>query len=188
MSSKVLLSLWEVLVPERAMDKLTNLRPFVRLCQLIGFIPFRMEVDSETKKFQRFSFSFRHPLTWWFIITKLSNCVSFCIGVYISISIFSKLNAEWSSKKGICFISSSMFQCLVIVIIQLALVRCSYLRKAIELIVRAEGTFKSVSKMAEHKNTVTQRTFFGLLFIFSKVKPVANWANLFQLILFQHNI
>ena len=174
MSSKVLLSLWEVLVPERAMDKLTNLRPFVWFCQLIGFIPFRMELDSETKKFQRFSFSLRHPLTWWFTITKLSNCVFICIAVYTSISSFSKLNAEWSSKKGICFISMLIFYVLVIVIIQLALVRCSHLRKAIELIVRAEGTFKSVSKMADRKNTVTQRTFFGVLIIFSQVKPVVN--------------
>ena len=156
------------------MDKLTNLRPFVWFCQLIGFIPFRMEVDSETKKFQRFSFSFRHPLTWWFSITKLSNCVFICIAVYTKISGFSKLNYEWSSKNGICFMSMLIFHYLFIITIQLALVRCSHLRKAIELIVRAEGTFKSVSKMAGRKNTVTQRTFFGVLIIFIQVKPVVN--------------
>ena len=156
------------------MDKLTNLRPFVWFCQLIGFIPFRMEMDSETKKFKRFSFSFRHPFTWWFFITKFICFVSFCMMFSISQKFFSQLNAEWGSKKGICFMTTIIFLCLINVVMQLGMFRCSRLGKAIELIVRAEETFKSVSKMADRKNTVTQRTFFGLLFIFSKVKPVAN--------------
>ena len=156
------------------MDKLTNLRPFVRLCQLSGFIPFRMEVDSETKKFQQFSFSFHHPLTWWFFIIKFIIFVSFYMLFSISQKFFPQLNAEWGSKISICFVSMIIFQYLIIVVMQLSMFRCSRLRKAIELIVKAKQTLNSVSKMAEHKNTVTRRTFFGLLLIFILVKPVVN--------------
>ena len=170
------------------MDKLTNLRPFVRFCQLSGFIPFRMEMDSETKKFQRFSFSFHHPLTWWFFIMKFIIFVSFCMMFPISQKHFLQLNAEWGSKISNCFVSMIIFESLVLVMFQLTLIRYSHLRKAVELIVKAERTFKSVSNMVEHKNTVTQRTFFGLLFIFIQVKPVENWANFFQLILFYYYV
>ncbi len=45
-----------------------QLRPFVFLCQFSGFTPFRMLFHPETKRFQRFVFSCRHPLTCWFIL------------------------------------------------------------------------------------------------------------------------
>ena len=156
------------------MDKLTNLRPFVWFCQLIGFIPFRMEVDSETKKFQRFSFSFRHPLMLWFAVSRILIFVSFFITFYVVILYFPLFNSEWSSRKGFSYITVMIFQSVVSLMIQLTLIRCSRLRKAVELIVKADGTLKSISNMVEHKNTVTQRTFFGLLLIFIKVKPVEN--------------
>ncbi len=43
-----------------------NLHLLVRWCQLIGLSPFRMEKHPETGRFQRFSFSWKNPLTaWW---------------------------------------------------------------------------------------------------------------------------
>lgn len=48
------------------MSELVALRPFVRLCQISGLFPFRLESDSETKHFKRFVFSFFHPLTFWY--------------------------------------------------------------------------------------------------------------------------
>ena len=44
-----------------------QLRPFVFFCQFCGFTPFRMLLHPETKRFQRFIFSWSHPLTCWFI-------------------------------------------------------------------------------------------------------------------------
>ena len=38
---------------------------------LVGFLPFRMELDSATGKFRRFAFSLTHPWTWWLIISFL---------------------------------------------------------------------------------------------------------------------
>lgn len=44
-----------------------QLRPFVFFCQLCGFTPFRMHFHQESKRFQRFIFTWCHPLTCWFI-------------------------------------------------------------------------------------------------------------------------
>ena len=43
----------------------------VRWCQLIGLVPFRMERDAESGRFLRFSFSWRHPLTYWWLTCKI---------------------------------------------------------------------------------------------------------------------
>lgn len=44
-----------------------QLRPFVWFCQFFGIIPFFMVTDdSPAKTFNKFSFSLRHPITWWF--------------------------------------------------------------------------------------------------------------------------
>lgn len=50
------------------MSPLEQLGPFVSLCQACGFMPYTIEYDSTNKKFLRFRFSFRHLITWWFII------------------------------------------------------------------------------------------------------------------------
>ena len=39
----------------------------LKWCQLIGLAPFRMERDAESGRFLRFRFSWRHPLTYWWL-------------------------------------------------------------------------------------------------------------------------
>lgn len=59
---------------------LETLRPFFRLCQLSGFIPYRMEFVGETggsNKTCRFSFSFKYPITWWYIFLCLAHLGGF---------------------------------------------------------------------------------------------------------------
>ncbi len=48
-----------------------NLDWLVRWCQLIGLSPFRMERHPESGRFQRFAFSWRHPLTCWWLLLKV---------------------------------------------------------------------------------------------------------------------
>ena len=47
-----------------------HLHWLVRWCQVIGLSPFRMEKDPQTGRFQRFAFSWRHPLAWWWLALK----------------------------------------------------------------------------------------------------------------------
>ena len=61
------------------MSALEQMRPFFRLCQCVGFFPFRMEIDKRTKKFQQFSFSWRYPITWWFVTLILAQFFMFFV-------------------------------------------------------------------------------------------------------------
>ena len=57
------------------MSSLDNYRSFFRLCQFAGFLPFRMEINETTNQFQRFSFSWRYPITWWYSISSIASIV-----------------------------------------------------------------------------------------------------------------
>lgn len=45
----------------------------VRWCQWMGLSPFRMERDAETGKFLGFRFTWTHPLTVWWLASKVLN-------------------------------------------------------------------------------------------------------------------
>ena len=57
------------------MSALEEMRPFFRFCQFFGYLPFRMEIDKETRRFQRFSFSWRNPITWWWVAFSLIQLI-----------------------------------------------------------------------------------------------------------------
>ena len=149
------------------MEELTNLRPFVWFCQFSGFIPFRMEIDPETKKFQRFSFSFRHPLTWWFAFVKIMGLGVLYSDFYVIQSLLSKAddNLQW-----ICSLCQEIFQVAIVVVVQLVLLRVFHLIKAIEWARKADETWASAANMAVHTDNVIYRTFAGIFFTLCAVK------------------
>ena len=141
-----------------AMEELTNLRPFVWFCQFSGFIPFRMEIDPETKKFQRFSFSFRHPLTWWFAFLKILTWLSLC---YVIVSWAREMSrAKQLSLEHICSMSLGIFHLLAMITVQFTLLHCSSLAKAIASIKKADESYEC---NLLHEDTVIRRTSIGFL-------------------------
>jgi len=65
----------------------------VRWCQLIGLVPFRMERDAESGRFLSFSFSWRHPLTYWWLSSKI---------LYV-VALYFNMKSVWEGK----FVSST---------------------------------------------------------------------------------
>ncbi len=63
-----------------------SLHLLVRWCQLIGLSPFRMERHPSTGRFRRFAFSWRHPLTCWWLY----------LNVLVSGLLFYVLRNQWS--------------------------------------------------------------------------------------------
>lgn len=57
----------------------------VRWCQLIGASPFRMERNPETGRFLRFSFSWSHPLTYWWLANKICYAAALSVNAFKSI-------------------------------------------------------------------------------------------------------
>ena len=152
------------------MENLQHLRPFVWFCHLSGFIPFRMRIDPETK-FQRFTFSFRHPLTWWFFVSK----IIFLVFLYVFLNsmlptLLLTLNAKEISLRALSFQSQVIFQIGILTTIQCIVLRCSHLRKAIELIQKADETLKSLPHTVVQKDTVIRRTLIGVVASITLVK------------------
>ena len=68
------------------MSFMQELGPFVRLCQFTGLISFRMILDAETGRFQSFAFSWRQPITWFFIILFFSyiGTITLCVSIFFA--------------------------------------------------------------------------------------------------------
>ena len=146
--------------------------PFVRLCQLSGFIPFRMEIDPLTKTFRRFNFSLCHPLTWWFVGVKMACSTSFVFSAQLVQSLLLEIQADEAYRLKICLCCQEIFEMTCLTLIQLSLFRCSHLRKAAELIRKADETLQCVSNAALQRDTVTRRIIVGVLFTLCQVKSI----------------
>ncbi|XP_046447321.1 uncharacterized protein LOC124196350 [Daphnia pulex] len=68
------------------MSVFEQLRPFVSLCQACGMIPFTIEQNQITNKFEKFTFSFRHLTTWWFFLVMVMETVVMGVMGYVSLT------------------------------------------------------------------------------------------------------
>lgn len=97
---------------------MNQLRPFLRICQFVGMIPFRLEIDPETDEFLRFSFSFKYPITWWYILLTVLDLCSFCISAISSRSVkifIEQSNAVFTSTSSLLDVISTLMTFTLIV-------------------------------------------------------------------------
>lgn len=76
------------------MSVFERLRPFVSLCHACGFFPYAIENNSNTKNFERFTFSFKNLTTWWFFLISISQLAFFIGLVYLFWKQVVKFNEE----------------------------------------------------------------------------------------------
>lgn len=57
------------------MSPIEELGPFVSFFQACGLIPYTMEYGLTTRKFVKFSFSFKNVTTWWFLLVIVSQTI-----------------------------------------------------------------------------------------------------------------
>ena len=152
------------------MEGLATLGPFVRLCQLSGFFPFRMELDAETGRFLGLrQFSWRHPLTWWFLTVKLVTLSFVVPWVGMVRSLLSKTDQEMLLKA--CLSCQEIFAMVVSVMIFLTPLGFSRLGRAVDLIRKADDCLLSVPEAVRGGDTVILRTCTGFLATLGAVKP-----------------
>lgn len=166
------LSSKSVLVSTRdEMEGLAKLTSFVRYCQLCGFSPFRIQIDPQTRKFQQFTYSFRHPVTWWFFLVKIIFLGGLAAIFYSvkSASILSE-NKEEATHFDLLNISVVLFCTTIFIIVQLNILNYSTLAEAIEYIKKADQILDSISSATLCKDSIIRRTLAGIVFSFSWVK------------------
>ena len=64
-----------------------RLRLLIRWGNALGVVPFRMELDPDTGTFRRFNFSWKHPATWWLVVSffLLAFLSATSIGFFVTI-------------------------------------------------------------------------------------------------------
>jgi hypothetical protein len=79
------------------MADLERLRWLVWFINVCGMAPFRLEVDRESRKFDRLAFSFCHPVTWWFVVVLILQITMFALMAKTSTVSFYQLIANEST-------------------------------------------------------------------------------------------
>ena len=125
------------------MDDLKDLRPYIWLCQICGFFPYRMEVDAVTKRFKRFIFSYFHPVTFWYLF----------IHIYVNASyLFEHFNVKVGQERQtqelrIFFLMRCYWILTSIgdrIFVYILILRCSLINKAIEFLRKMNVTLETV--------------------------------------------
>ncbi len=145
------------------MSTLNALRPFVRLCQIIGLIPYTMELDPETKSFQRFSFSFKSfPARWYSIVLVTQICGLVVGGATLKNYYQSDIYTDMHLPIVIVLLQgATSFTLFLILIIKRGVVFCYRpLRRVVELLVEVD---RHLRDLPECKNTILMRTIIGFL-------------------------
>ncbi len=141
------------------MSGLERIRPFFRLCQCVGFIPFRMETDNLTGRFQRFTFSWRYSIVWWFVMISF---IQFVCYYFIVRSFFN--NSELKEMPVTVYVpltaSTNIYFLTVVSARFWITIRFSALCKAIELMRRLELSLKD---NPDCKCTINRRLTVGLI-------------------------
>lgn len=143
-----------------------QLRPFVFFCQLCGFTPFRMLFHPETKRFQRFIFSWIHPLTWWFIVQILIYFSVPAVEIFIlydSLSDASRVKEDLPEMMHLISVAVMVFHALSFVLCRYISLYFSAFHRALERIKRIDSIL--IELPDECKLTLGWRIVAGLVFI-----------------------
>lgn len=144
---------------------LEQLRPFVMFCQFYGMFPYYMELDPITKKFKMFSFSVKHPVTWWFFFVILAQLVVIYFDIKISWKILFEDAFPCLHKPTtfvIFFCSEHLFFFILVLLVRYMTLQYSHLRKAIIYTQKAHSELQVEDLPQENIPAVKRRVFVGL--------------------------
>ena len=156
------------------MEGLAKLRPFVWFCQIVGFFPFRMETDLQSGKLKRFTFSFCHPVTWWYIMIQ-SLCWINLAFLFFYDSKHQDL-VEFIQKQDSRFMISYTIQAILGIIYffysRFIVYPLSCFGKTIELATKVDKNLECLLKKSVYKDSVTLRIYIGIAISLSVVRSI----------------
>ncbi len=147
------------------MSVFEQLRPFVSLCQACGFFPYTIENNSNTKKFERFTFSFRHPTTWWFFLISILQLVVIIGLVYLSWKQVDSINEQkMPITMSILFVIGWFFLIAEFLSSRRMMLHYRKLRNAVEAVQEVERLFGE-KIVVQLSTSVTTRFTIGSILI-----------------------
>jgi len=147
------------------MSVFEQLRPFVSLSQACGFFPYTIESNLNTKKFVRFTFSFRHLTTWWFFLVLSLQLVTVTGLVYLSWKQVVNMNEQkMPITMSILFVISWFFVIAEFLTSRRIILHYGKLRSAVEAVQEVERLVGE-NIVAQHSTSVRTRVTIGSIFV-----------------------
>lgn len=154
------------------MSVFEQLQPFVSLCQACGFVPYTIKRNSTSGKFERFTFSFKNVITWWFLLVLAYQIFGVSTVGYLSGDIQDILSTDRTIPTTLIIltgISSSLFLAQLLPSRWIAL-HHRHLTNAVEAIQRVERLFGE-EFITEHASSIPIRFVIGFAAVLMTVKP-----------------
>ena len=146
-----------------------QLQLFVRFSNICGLIPFRMILDEQAKRFQRFEGHWRHPANWWFTF----QFIGFLLFLFFCVLHLLLMMKGDIGSMSIVFLAVYILyfsNALVITSIpRLFLIRFRRFESAIEILHQIDRMIRVMGKMRHTSCTTRQRTLIGIGFSFVSV-------------------
>jgi hypothetical protein len=147
------------------MSVFERLRPFVSLCHACGFFPYAIENNSNTKNFERFTFSFKNLTTWWFFLISISQLAFFIGLVYLFWKQVVKFNEEnMPITMSILFVINWFFVIAEFLSSRRMILHYRKLRNAVEAVQEVERLFGE-KMVVQSLNSITTRLTIGSILI-----------------------
>ena len=168
--------------PVSPMAGLCKLRPFVWICQSVGFFPFRMEMDHQSGKLNRFTFSWGHPLTWWYFFVHVPTLIGNCVDLYYEMD---SLRYSEEKRTVILWYRVMTLSGLILIIMPKCVAfRASHLSRAVEFIKEVDHIFDSLPNQKAYQDSVSLRISIAAVTIFSLVECIEKFINYLILFVF----
>jgi gustatory receptor len=164
------------------MSVFEQLNPFVSLCQACGMIPYTVERNSATNKFEKFTFSFKHFTTWWFFFGLVLQ-VTFIVMLANSSN---DLSQELTSDRKmpvtvpILFWVTQLFRLAELLLSRWIVLRFRRLRTAVQTVQEVERLFaeKILAQHRKKNSSITLRFVIGFILVITAVKKHNKTHNL----------
>lgn len=148
------------------MSVFEQIRPFVNLCQACGMIPYAIENNLMTNKFNKFTFSFKHRVARWFLFILALQMAIVCLARYFSVSKQDDISTDQSLPITIKILSAvnSISSLVQLLFSRWIVLRYRRLQRAIEAVQQVERLFGE-EFIAQHKSSLKTRIIIGFIFI-----------------------
>ena len=146
---------------------LVKLQPFVYYCQFVGLIPFVMETDEfPMKKFRKFSFSLRYPVTWWFFFLCISQLIVSIWDVRTVWHVFYEddlLRSHIPSVLAVFVIQEHIFLIILLGICRYVISKYVCIRRAISFLQKVNNDLMVDDMSPEDIPSVTRPAIIGMI-------------------------
>ena len=151
------------------MTDLERTRILVRWSNVIGVQPFRVELDADTGKFRRFNFSWRHPVTWWFVVSTVLMAVIawFVFDIYVTLQ-SSIYETESPTIAKVVYPILQLGSFLTIINPYMLIWRWKDLAEAVKWVHKFDRAVEDVGNLPCQTK---RRILFGLLSTYALVSP-----------------